>query len=85
MVLLYKYYFILTILKRLKRHITRGTPLNSDVRARHILRSAAFWMDFCVYVIHLPPFITFEVEVQTMANVIVWRGEMMGCLWNSLR
>ena len=67
------------------RHLRYGQVFNPDVDVRLIASCHLFWLECLVSCTHLPPFLTGEVRVSMMENVVVYRQEMIWSCWNLLR
>jgi hypothetical protein len=70
---------------RLNEHLSRGTKLDVDVTFRSVGANVWFWVEFIICAVHVPPFMTSEVGGLNMENMVVYRIETMGCVWNMFR
>lgn len=76
----------LTVLfHRVSMHMTRGWPLDLDVHVINVLKETSFLWEMVLVLPHVPPGVTFELGGSNMGNFVLYRGEMVGCLYNTLR
>lgn len=83
-VLLFRYYYIVALLSSLSNHLDYGLPI-ADVTARALLTQGALWIEILLCGLHLPPSVTFDFWVDSLGNIIVYRGETIACLGHTLR
>jgi hypothetical protein len=83
---LYYLYWLNVIFKRIDTHLKRGNPLDvGGVPVGEITGNALFWVEFILCGLHLPPGATFELPINNLDYVVVYRGETLFCLVNTLR
>ena len=70
---------------RVSKHMTRGWPLDLQVQFSSVVTETVFLLEMLVVFPHLPPGCTFEFGAKNMGNFVLYRGEMIACLWNTLR
>jgi len=73
------------LLDRIQSHLISGERLNTQVSLFCVFRRRAVWAELFVCLVHLPPFMTFEIGVVNHANFVLYRAETLFCLWNILR
>jgi len=71
--------------ERVDRHITRGHRLDIFVPYTPIFENPRFIAEAILCIIHVPPGITWEFSTISIENIVVYRIETMGALFNLLR
>ena len=51
--------------------------MNPEVDVRVILHDTMFWREIVLCCVHLPPFMTGEMSLKTLDNIVVYRYEML--------
>jgi len=81
---LWRIHFCDVLLSRLQEH-TRGAKFHSAGVWKSILKRRAFWQEVIVCALHCPPGVTFEISSWQLGNYVMYRGETMFCVLNTLR
>uniref|UniRef100_A0A7S1E3M7 Potassium channel domain-containing protein n=1 Tax=Hemiselmis andersenii TaxID=464988 RepID=A0A7S1E3M7_HEMAN len=70
---------------RIYYHLNNMVTLRTDRIWLDVIVHKMMWAEIAFLMIHLPPGWTFEVSMDTMGNVVVYRAESLMCLINSFR
>jgi len=66
-------------------HVTSGNPLKLFVGPRDVFARPSFWLEVLVLGMHLPPTCTFEMRIDFMPNLVMYRGETLMSLIGSMK
>lgn len=82
---MYKLYYLHELFERIRVHLRLLVPMEVKVHPVSVLQHGLFWLEAFVCIMHLPPFITFEVGVLNWTNFMLYRAETGFAIWNTLR
>jgi len=83
--LIYRARYLSELFERIRLHLRLLVPLDLQIQPRHILSKRFFWIEALVCLIHLPPGVTFEYGLLNWSNFVMYRGETIFMMWNTLR
>ena len=70
---------------RLFQHLRRGRTFDDHIPLTAVAARPLFWVEVGVCGVHCPPFVTGEVSMEFLSNVIVYRLETLASLFAFLR
>ena len=85
LVCVYRLYWFKILIFRINRHCRRLTPLDTQISFRDLCSEASLWMEVIVIGVHCPPFYTYEYDTDSFGNIILYRAETLGALFNVIR
>ena len=85
LIFLVKYYQTSILFRRIYRHLHRLKPLDVNVHWYDAFKCRKIWFEMLILIPHIPPFYTDSFGIENMKNLIVYRIESIGTVYNLMR